>query len=366
MGRINTDKEHVDRVIKAFDFKGDVIDYCPYGSGHINDTFKVKCENANYILQRINSDTFNNPAELMKNIELVTQHIKNKMSPESDIDREVLQLIRLVNSDEYLYIDGDNYWRAYLFIEDSLSFDIVSDDNVFYQSGYAFGEFQYYLKDFESSLLTETIKDFHNTPERLVNLKKAIELNPCDRVKDVQKEIDFALEREPFTNLFVDLYNEGKLKKKVTHNDTKLNNVLFDDKTKKAICVIDLDTVMPGFVLDDFGDSIRFGASTALEDEKDLDKVSISLNLFDKYISGFLEGSRNTIETHEIELFPEASKMMTLECGMRFLTDYIMGDVYFKTGYPDHNLDRTRTQFKLVSDMESKWEQMKSISGKYL
>lgn len=366
MGRISIAKEDVEKAIEVFCFNGDVIEYNSYGSGHINDTFKVKCENANYILQRINSDTFESPVDLMKNIELVTSHIKNKMNPNSDVDREVLQLIPLKKSNEYLYIDGDNYWRAYLFIEDSLSFDIVLDENIFYQSGYAFGEFQYYLKDFNSNMLTETIKDFHNTPQRLINLKEAIKLDPFDRVKNVRKEINFALQREEFTNLFMDLSNSGKLKKKVTHNDTKLNNVLFDNKSKKAICVIDLDTVMPGFVLDDFGDSIRFGASTALEDEKDLDKVSIDLTLFDKYIEGFLEGSRYSIEKHEIELFPEASKMMTLECGMRFLTDYIMGDVYFKTGYSDHNLVRTRTQFKLVSDMESKWKQMKSIAGKYL
>ncbi|CAM3624125.1 phosphotransferase enzyme family protein [Erysipelothrix urinaevulpis] len=366
MGTIK-EETRVQNAIDAFNFQGEQLAWIPYGNGHINDTYKVDFSEKNYILQRINHHTFKDPESLVKNIEYVTKHIKEKMPEGSNFDREVLQLISLKNDNSYLFNDEyGNYWRAYLFVEDSVSFDQVENKEQFYESAYAFGLFQYYLSDFDATVLSETIKDFHNTPVRLQNLKDAIEKDPLDRLKNVEEEVNFALERSEFTHLFTQLFQEGTLKKRVTHNDTKLNNVLLDKDNHKALCVIDLDTVMPGFVLDDFGDSIRFGASTGLEDEKDLSKITIDLDLYEAYIQGFLKGAQNKIENTEIELFPEASKMMTLECGMRFLTDYLLGDTYFKTHYDDHNLVRTRTQFKLVAEMENQWEQMKTITHKYL
>ncbi len=211
----------------------------------------------------------------------------------------------------------------------------------------------------------ETIKDFHNTPVRFENLKKAVEKDILNRGKEVAKEIEFVLQRESFIHTLMDLYEEGKLPLKVTHNDTKLNNIMIDNTSRKAICVIDLDTVMPGFSVNDYGDSIRFGASTGAEDEPDLSKVNFDLELYEIYTKGFLEGCNGSLSETEIAMLPVGAKMMTLECGIRFLTDYLQGDTYFRTHREGQNLDRARTQFKLVADMEMYWDKMVAIANKY-
>ena len=242
---------------------------------------------------------------------------------------------------------GD-YWRAYKFIEGATSYDQVETPEDFYQSAVSFGNFQRLLADYPAETLHETIVGFHDTKARFATFKKAVEEDVCGRAASVQKEIDFVLAHEDVANVFGDMLANGELPLRVTHNDTKLNNIMIDDKTGKGICVIDLDTVMPGLAMNDFGDSIRFGASTAAEDEQDLSKVSCDMELFDVYAKGFIEGCGGKLTQKEIEMMPMGAKVMTFECGMRFLTDHLQGDTYFKIHRENHNLDRCRTQFKLV------------------
>ena len=258
---------------------------------------------------------------------------------------------------------GD-YWRAYKFITDALGYDKVENPDDFYQSAVAFGNFQRLLADYPA-IRYETIKGFHDTKARFQVFKEVVAADVMGRAKDVEKEIQFVLDREEIADYFCDLLAKGELPLRVTHNDTKLNNIMIDNRTRKGICVIDLDTVMPGLAMNDFGDSIRFGASTAAEDEKDLSKVSCSMELFDLYAKGYIEGCAGRLTRKEIELMPMGAKTMTFECGMRFLTDYLQGDTYFKVHREGHNLDRCRTQFKLVEDMEQKWYTMQEIVKKY-
>ena len=257
------------------------------------------------------------------------------------------------------------YWRVYLLIEDATCYDQVQNDEDFYQSAFVFGNFQRLLADYPAETLHETIPDFHNTVKRFGDFKKAVAEDACGRAADVQKEIQFVLEREQLAHTLVDLQNAGKLPLRVTHNDTKLNNIMIDDVTHKGICVIDLDTVMPGLSLNDFGDSIRFGASTAAEDEVDLAKVSCDLHLFEVYVKGFIEGCAGALTKTELDLLAIGARMMTFECGMRFLTDYLEGEHYFKIHRENQNLDRCRTQFCLVADMEAKEKEMQEIVAKY-
>lgn len=348
-------------------FKLDGIKSCePYGNGHINDTFLVVCENANgterFILQSVNNNVFPEPKKVIENIEKVTAFLGQKITDK----RAVLSMIPAENG-EHCYIDSDGRcWRIYNFIEDSICLERVDNADDFYQCAVAFGKFQRDLNDFPAEQLHETIADFHNTPKRYNDFLKAVEEDKAGRAAGVQAEIEFVKARKDFYSVLYDYHREGKLPLRVTHNDTKSNNVMLDAATRTALCVIDLDTIMPGFSVNDFGDSIRFGASTAAEDEKDLSKVTIDLNLFEAYVKGYTDGNGGLIEENEILLLPEGSKMMTVECGMRFLTDYLNGDTYFKTHYPEHNLDRCHTQFKLVSEMEKNWDKMKEIVKKYI
>jgi hypothetical protein len=359
----------INEAIENIDFKGTYLDHIPYGNGHINDTFQVRFTEEDgsiirYILQRMNHETFKNPEQLMENISGVTKFLRNKIEKNhGDVNRETMNIILTKTGDSFFKDSIGSYWRGYQFIEDAICFDIVQNPNDFYESAVAFGSFQYQLADYPAEMLYETIPDFHNTPVRVENLKKAIEKDLLGRVKEVTNEIKFVLEREEFTHLLVDFYAQGKLPLKVTHNDTKLNNVMIDCETKKGLCVIDLDTVMPGFSVNDFGDSIRFGASTGAEDEPDLSKVNFDLGLYKLYTKGFLEGCKGSLTETELEMLPVGAKMMTLECGTRFLTDYLEGDTYFKIHREKHNLDRCRTQFKLVSDMEKNWDAMKHVAN---
>ena len=337
-----------------------------YGNGHINDTYL--CENnPRYILQRINSNVFKKPEEVMDNIANVTKHLKAKIKAAGgDTERESLTVIPTIDGKNYYKDENGNYFRMYKFIEQSLSYDIVEDPVQLYHTGKAFGRFQNMLDDFPADKLFETIKDFHNTPERVNHLLDAIKENKAGRLDEVKEEIEFALEYKKYAALITDAMAEGSVPLRVTHNDTKLNNVLFDDKTGEGVCVIDLDTVMPGSMLYDFGDALRSGASSSAEDERDLSKVKFDMDKFEQFAKGFLEEMKGTVTEKEIDLLPASALIMTYECGIRFLTDYLNGDVYFKTHRPGQNLDRTHTQFALVRDIESKFDAMKEVIKKYI
>ena len=343
----------------------------PYGEGHINDTYSVCLQDdeeviTRVILQRINHYVFKDPVGLMNNIVGVTTFLKEKIAAEGgDPERETLTVIPTTTG-EYFYKDGEgNYWRVYKFIENALTYQSCRNAEDFYNCGISFGKFQQMLSDYDTTKLVETIPDFHNTVKRFEALKQAINEDKAGRAGLVQEEIRFALEREKDAGALVELLESGKMPYRVTHNDTKLNNILIDKKTGKGICVIDLDTVMPGAACYDFGDSIRFGASTAAEDETDLSKVSMSLELFEVFAKGYLSFAREFLTPVEFESLAIGAKIMTFECGIRFLTDYLNGDVYFKIHREHHNLDRCRTQFKLVQDMEQKMDLMQEIVKKY-
>ena len=356
--------------IASFPFEGILISENPYGSGHINDTFLLVFdlgdgEENRVILQRMNKDVFADPVSLMENIVGVTSYLRKKIEENGgDPDRETLNVIPTGDGKSYYKDSLGDYWRAYKFITDATSYDKVEKPEDFYQSAVAFGNFQRLLADYPAEELHETIRDFHNTRARFQTFKKAVEEDVMGRAASVQDEINFVLEREDVADYLCDLLEKKEIPLRVTHNDTKLNNIMIDDATGKGICVIDLDTVMPGLAIHDFGDSIRFGASTAAEDEQDLSKVSCSMELFELYTRGFIEGCAGKLTDREIELLPMGAKTMTYECGMRFLTDYLQGDTYFKIHREGHNLDRCRTQFKLVEDMEKKWYTMNEIVKK--
>ncbi len=353
------------QILSNFKAEGELVCCEPFGNGHINNTYLVKTRTESaenkYILQGINTYVFKNPQAIMENIEKVTNYLREK-----SLGKRILSLVYTKDGHTYYKDSEDNFWRMYDFIENSICLDYVDNLEDFYECAVAFGKFQRDLCDFPAHTLYETIPDFHNTPKRFEAFLEAVDKNLSGRVGTVAEEIEFVKLRRDFCSVLIDANKEGRLPLKVTHNDTKSNNVMLDKDTRKAICVIDLDTIMPGFSVTDFGDAVRFGASTAAEDEKDLNKVQFDLDFFEAYVKGFIKGCEGMLEKQEILLLPEGAKMMTLECGMRFLTDYIDGDLYFKTAYPEHNLVRARTQFKLVSDMEQKWDKMKQIIEKYV
>lgn len=345
-------KQDIFKVLENFKIDGELKDAMPYGEGHINQTFLVITTKKRYILQKMNTYVFPKHKELMENILNVTNHLNKK-------GIETLKLN--YTKDGHHYIAGDECYRLYDFIENSITYQSAESPEVFEASGFSFGEFQNYLSDFDASKLHEVIANFHNTKIRYENFLKSLKNDAKNRAKDVQEEIDFINQRKNTYSKVVDLIAKGELPLRVTHNDTKLNNILFDATTNKPRAVIDLDTIMPGSLLYDFGDSIRFGASTAAEDEKDLSKVSFSLTLFKAYATGFLSAVKNSITEKELELIPFGCYLMTIECGMRFLTDYLDGDVYFKTHYDNHNLVRARTQLKLAKEMEENFKKMEII-----
>ena len=357
----------IKNITSAFVLGDNLTECIPYGSGHINDTYRLTYDTGkHYILQKMNRSIFTKPVELMENVSGVTAWLKKKIQENGgDVERETLNLVMTKDGLPY-YVDEDGeYWRVYLFIEDATCYDMVKDEEDFYQSAVAFGHFQRLLADYPAETLHETIVNFHNTVDRLDKFKIAVEKDVCHRAADVEKEIQFVLDRTELAHVLCDMQDQGKLPLRVTHNDTKLNNIMIDNATGKAICVIDLDTVMPGLSVNDFGDSIRFGASTGAEDEKDLTKVSCDLHLYEVYVKGFIEGCGGALTETELDMLPMGAILMTFECGMRFLTDYLEGDHYFKIHREGHNLDRCRTQFKLVKDMEEKLSRMKEIVNKY-
>ncbi len=342
----------------SFLFAGKPLSCDGYGSGHINTTYLIKTDQgASYILQRINCRVFGDVPGLMQNIQDITGHLWKK-TPDP---RRVLSLVPTRNGAVFAMDEGGSYWRAYAFVENSACLEKARSARDFYQSGVAFGQFQSLLRDFPAHRLKETIPKFHDTIRRYVRFRQVLAADPMGRADGVREEAAFALSRAREAETMVHMLRDGRLPLRVTHNDAKLNNVLLDAQTGEALCVIDLDTVMPGLCGNDFGDSIRFGASTAAEDEPDLSLVSLSLPLFEAYSQGFLLACGDHLTPPERETLPLAAKLMTLECGLRFLTDYLEGDVYFRIHRPAHNLDRCRTQFALVKDMEQKYDAMREI-----
>lgn len=357
-------------IISNFDISGEVVSAERYGNGHINTTILVKVDNDDdsvlYILQKINTLVFKSPDKLMENYVGVTEFVKKKVIlAGGDPNHETLNVIHTKDGKNYYVGEDGEYWRVVLFVTDSICYERVERPEQFYDSALAFGNFQRMLADYPAETLYEIIPNFHNTPDRLNNLRIAAEADVCGRRCEVEAELAFAFERADFAETLERARREGSLPLKVTHNDTKLNNILFDRASGKAVCVIDLDTIMPGYSVNDFGDSIRFGASTAAEDETDLSKVNFDINLYELYVKGFIEGAGDGLTECEKELLPIGAIMMTYECGMRFLTDYLSGDTYFRTSRPGQNLDRARNQFKLVSDMEKKLPEMIGIVNKY-
>ena len=344
-------------VLKNFRLQGGVVSCEPYGCGHINRTYLVVMDSGKrYILQGLSTVAFKDIPGLMENVGAVTRHLAKKVSEE----RGCLHLVPTVDGVDYYHDGAQGYWRVYDFVEDSLCLQAPETPEDFYQSAVAFGTFQRQLADFPAETLHETIVNFHNTPDRYAKFKAVLAEDRLGRAKKARYEIEEFLKREADGATLMNMLHEGKLPLRVTHNDTKLNNVLLDAQTRKPLCVIDLDTVMPGLLAFDFGDSIRFGAATAAEDERDLSKVSLDLELYRIFAQGFISACPRLTEAEYVSL-AWGARTMTLECGLRFLTDYLDGDHYFAIHREGQNLDRARTQFKMVADMEAKWDTMHEI-----
>lgn len=346
----------MEQAVFAFQTNGRPVQADIFGHGHINYTLRVVTDAGDaYILQKINQYVFKDPVGLMENAAAVTNFLLKKVENRAN----ALEFIPAKDG-SFCYRDDDGeYWRMYKFVG-GFCLEAPESPEDFYQSAIAFGRFQYLLSDFPADTLTETIPEFHNTINRYRIFKETLARNPMGRRAGVEKEIRFLLDREEKAGTLQRMRESGELPLRVTHNDTKLNNVLLDAKTREALCVLDLDTVMPGLSAYDFGDSIRFGAATAAEDEKDASKMKLDLDLFEIYTKGFVQACPS-LTPLELKMLPMGAWTMTLEVGLRFLTDYIDGDLYFKTDYPEHNLVRCHTQFKLAQDMESKWEDMERI-----
>ena len=340
-------------VCEKFALLGNVLSVEPYGEGHINLTLLVTTDERRYIMQKMNTNVFPDTEGLMANICAVTEYLAAK-------GVETLCVIPTLDGKSY-YSDESGKYRVYDFIENTVTYQKVANKEVFKNSGAAFGEFQNHLAGFDASVLTEVIARFHDTPNRFENFKKALESDAFGRAKDCAPEIDFVLAHKDTFGKVMEGLRDGTIPLRVTHNDTKLNNILMDDKTDMARAVIDLDTIMPGSMLFDFGDSIRFGASTAAEDEKDLTNVHFDIELFRAYAEGYCGAVKASITEKEAELLPYGAYLMTVECGMRFLTDYLSGDTYFATKYEGHNLVRCRTQLKLAGEIEASFGAMGEI-----
>lgn len=360
-----------EKIISNFKIDGTLVSCERYGEGHINQTFLAKVKNGgeivDYILQKINSNLFKDVPRLMENIRLVTEYNRDKIKKRGgNPDRESLSLVYAKDGKAFYYDkESDGYFRAYIFITDAIAYQQVEKPEHFYQSAVAFGNFANLLSEFDASKLYESIPNFHNTEKRYENFIKAVKEDKVGRLKDVQKEVEFVKQRKEYCGRIVNLLKSGEMPTKVTHNDTKLNNVMLDKDTGKPVAVIDLDTIMQGSICYDFGDSIRFGCNHADEGEPDLSKVNFDIDLFREYTRGYLSAIGNNITKVEKDNLAFSAILMTYECGMRFLTDYLEGDVYFRIKRESHNIDRTRMQFKLVEDMEKLLPEMEKIVNEY-
>lgn len=356
----------------AFGFGNTCSFVKPFGAGHINETYAVYMpqddgkEELSYILQRVNINVFKKPKEVMENIMGVTEFLRKRiMLDGGNPDRETLSYIRTKAGENFFEDSEGKPWRCYNFIENSICYQAVERPEQFYESAKSFGNFLKQLSDYPADTLHETIPRFHDTESRFMDFEKAVERDVKDRASKCAKEILFVQNRKEDCAVLMNQLHSGKLPLRVTHNDTKLNNILFDEESGKGLCIIDLDTIMPGLAANDFGDSIRFGATTAAEDEPDLSKVNFDIGLYELYVKGYLEAAGGILTEAEKESLAWGARIITLECGIRFLTDFLQGDTYFKTERPMHNLERARTQFKLVADMEKQFDQMLAIVKKY-
>ncbi len=367
----NPAENTIQEALAAYDFGGQIVGAVRFGQGHINDTFCVYVQTeegdcVRFILQRMSAAAFKHPDQLMQNICGVTEHLRKKIIAQGgNPDRETMTVKNTADGKSFFTDSEGGAWRVYPFVEETLCLQSAETPELFYASAKAFGRFQAQLSDYPASTLFETIEKFHDTENRFANFEKALAADALGRAASAKAEIDFVLAHKADCSVALDALRAGKLPLRVTHNDTKLNNVLIDKASGEGICVIDLDTTMPGLSINDFGDSIRFGANHSAEDEQDLSKVNFDIDLFDIYTKGFLEGAGGALTPAELEYLPWGAKLMTLECGIRFLTDYLEGDHYFRTHRDGQNLDRCRTQFKLVRDMEEQWADMQAAVKKY-
>ena len=362
--------EILSQVLSAYDLPATVLGAVRYGQGHINDTYCVLCQPQEgdcirFILQGLSSAAFPHPEELMENFVGITSYLREKViAMGGDPARETLSVVQTRDGKDFFTDETGKVWRLMPFIENTDCLQTATPA-LFEASARAFGRLQYLLQDYPAETLHETIVNFHNTEDRYAKFIAALEADKLGRARDVQPEIQFVLDRKADCSVALQALRDGKLPLRVTHNDTKLNNILIDRQTHEGICVIDLDTTMPGLSMNDFGDSIRFGANHSAEDEKDLSKVNFDIDLYEVFTRGFLEGANGCLTEAELEYLPWGARLMTLECGIRFLTDYLDGDHYFRIHYPEQNLDRTRTQFKLVKDMEEQFDAMGAVIRKY-
>ena len=358
------------KLASSFRIPSTPVSYEENKTGHINSTFFITCaDGSRYVLQKINTSVFKDPEGLMRNAVAVTRHIIERTEKAGgDTSRCTLRFIPVdaPEGDRYCLSDEGGTWRMYAMIENAFSRQLSDSPEEFREVGRAFGRFQMLLSDFDASGLVETIPRFHDTANRYDNLLASIEKDAAGRAGGVLSEIEFVKARKDVCSFILKGIRDGSFPLRVTHNDTKLNNILLDSATGKPVCVIDLDTVMPGSVLYDFGDAIRFGAATAAEDETDLSLVGVDTKLFDAFVRGFTEGLEGSLTDAEIRAFPMGAVVITLETGIRFLTDYRDGDVYFRTEYPQHNLDRARNQFAIVADLERKMPELERIVAAYL
>ena len=367
------DSRSLEDAVYAFGFGPQCSYVKPFGEGHINETYAVYMPGPDgkevplYVLQRININVFKNPDQVMDNIFGVTEYLRNIIRQEGgDLDRETLSYIKTKDGESYFEDDNGQPWRCLHYVSNSVCYQQVERPEQFYQSALSFGHFLKQLGEYPAESLYETIPQFHDTRKRFRDFVEAERKDVKNRARVCRSEIDFVLAREKDCGTLMEQLEDGVLPLRVTHNDTKLNNILFDKDTEEGLCIIDLDTIMPGLAANDFGDSIRFGASTAEEDEQDLEKVHFDIDLYEIYVKGYLEMAKDVLTPAEIESLPWGARLMTLECGMRFLADFLQGDVYFKTAYPEHNLVRARTQFRLVKEMEEQFDKMKDVLKKYI
>jgi hypothetical protein len=366
MERAKHSIEHLRGVVAGFQAWGDFIDAVPYGSGHINDTYQVSASLAGtpvrYLLQRINHEIFKQPGRLMENVLRVTEHLRGKLSAagSADASRQTLTVIPARDGKPFVRDAEGSWWRMYLFIEGARTYDIIESDRQAYEAARAFARFQNQLADLPVPRLHETIPAFHNTLSRLKTLDEALAADVLGRKSEVSAEIAFVEERREQCGRLLARHERGEIPERITHNDTKINNVMLDDDTGEGVCVIDLDTVMPGLALYDFGDMVRSATAAAKEDERDLSKVGSRIGMFEALARGYLSEAAFLLPA-EIDELVFSGQLITLTIGIRFLTDYLSGDVYFRTHRPGQNLDRCRAQLQMVRSMEEQAEAMGAI-----
>ena len=353
-------------IISRFVIYGDYLVAVPFGNGNVNDTYQLTYDQGgvrlHYVLQRINHQVFKEPEKVMENVNRVTEHILSKIrAAHVETKKRTLRLLHTPDNRTLVKDSRGNYWRAYIFVERARAYEVLATPEQAFRVAEAFGEFQQNLVDLPGKRLHETIPDFHNTPKRFADFEAAVKEDRCGRVKEAKPEIDFLMARKAETDTLIKLNKSGDIPERITHNDTKANNILIDDLSGEGICVIDLDTVMPGLSLYDFGDMVRSGTNPAEEDEVNLSKVGMRFDMYEALYRGFLKSAGGFMTAAEKEMLPFAGKLITMEIGCRFLTDYPNGDTYFKVRRPGHNLDRARNQFKLVESIEEQFEEMRAL-----